>query len=101
MAALEFAAVVMFGVATAWIVGTLAEALDSRYRRRAWRWLRWTVRCRRGARCARLVTLGLNAPLGAVVRMEYECGGCGTRYRGEAMAIGEDAWTETTRERVS
>jgi hypothetical protein len=43
------------------------------------RWLLWNLRCLRGRRCARIV-IGLEAPEGIHIAVEFTCGGCGTRY---------------------
>lgn len=66
------------------------------------RWALWTTRCRRGRRCARLVTTQLDTDFspGALLTIEYTCGACGTLYR-TATIIGPDgSWVDGDRERV-
>lgn len=60
------------------------------------RWTRWATRCRRGARCATLVTNHLVAEPGTVLRLTYRCEGCGTVYVVETMAVGDGTWIEAT-----
>lgn len=61
------------------------------------RWLLWTLRCRRGERCAHLnfEAVDPDAPAGAVVVCEYRCGGCGTSYRTTALVGSEGAFTQS------
>lgn len=92
-----------------WFVGVVASAAFlGGFVREAWsdpdvrRWFLWTFRCLRGRRCAEAVLSkaeGPELPPGTVFVIEYECGGCGTHYRGTAI-VGGSGVTDTIRERV-
>lgn len=70
------------------------------------RWLRWNLICLRGRRCADIVMDDYDQPddpemfRGMIVRMEYVCGNCDTRYRRSALLAGDGAFTQDERERI-
>lgn len=93
----------------AFVAATLMTA--AHFAGRARRYVLWTVRCRRGRRCADLVTDHVRmtdedgeeidyAGASMVMRMTYTCAACGTTYRSEVISGGTGRWTPTGRERV-
>jgi len=76
------------------------------------RWLRWTVLCRRGRRCANLqveaipdfselAELGLPVPgAGAVLHGVYTCGSCGTTYHTQILLGEHGDFTQLEPERM-
>lgn len=67
------------------------------------RWLLWTVVCRRGRRCANLVVDDFESdgvPPGSILRLGYECGGCGTVYEAVLLVGEDDALVSAGRERL-
>ena len=50
------------------------------------RWLRWKFKCKEGSECVPLRIGDCDAPPGAIITVEYECGGCGTLYNSTGIA---------------
>lgn len=72
------------------------------------RWLRWNLVCWRGRRCADLLVdgtlIGDGLPPEVVtdttVNLWFQCAGCGTKYRREALLTGPDDVVHLDRMRV-
>lgn len=91
------------------------------------RWLLWTLRCRRGRRCANLVVAWADLDIGPgselaldyerqtgqavteenaagtslTVTLAFTCGACGTQYRTHVLVGQGGVFTEFDRERVA